>query len=78
MVEKCSVHGLPNGFIAAEREGYVADAAGNLCKGKVLLNPAHCLNKIKSVVVMLVDAGCNGQDIWIENNILRGEACLKS
>src|SRR5262249_4987515 len=43
---------------------------------EVLLNPARGFDKVDGVIVVLLDAGRDGEDVRIENDVLRREAGL--
>ena len=74
MIEECRMHGFAHRFVAPEREGDVADASRHFRIGEVLLDPPNRLDKVEGVVVVLVDAGCYGQHVRIENNVFGREA----
>ena len=41
---------------------------------QVRLDPAAGLDEIDRVVVVLVQTGRHGEDVWVENDVLGGEA----
>ena len=65
-----------HGLVAAEGEGEVGDAAGNLAPGAEALDLARGVDEINSVVVVLLHAGADGQDVGIEDDVLGVEADL--
>jgi hypothetical protein len=74
VVEEGRVHGLADGIVAAEAEGDVGDAAADLGVREVGLDPARGLDEIDGVVVVLLDAGADGEDVRVEDDVLRREA----
>ena len=74
VVEKDGVHRLAHRVVAAERKRDVADAAGDARAGQVRLDPARGLDEIDRVVVVLLDAGGDGEHVGIEDDVLGGEA----
>ena len=76
MVEKRGVHGLAHRIVAAETEGDVGNAAADLGVGEVGFDPTRGLDEIDGVVVVLLDAGADGEDVGIENDVLGREADL--
>ncbi len=64
VIEEHRVHRLAHRLVAAEREGEVADAAGDLDAGAALLDLARRLDEIDAVVVVLLDAGRHGRRCW--------------
>ena len=76
MIEEGRVHRLAHHVVAAEREGDVGNPAGDLGAGQVLLDPAGGIDEIQRVVVMLLDAGGDGQDVGIEDDVVRIETHL--
>ena len=76
MIKEDGVHGLAHVVVAAEGEREVADATADLRPGQVLLNPTDGANEIQSVAVMLGHTRCDGQDVGVEDDVLRREAGL--
>jgi hypothetical protein len=74
MIEKRRMHRFAHRIIAAERERNVADAAAHFRQRQVLLDPARRLDEIDRVVVVLFDTGADGENVRIENNLLRRKA----
>ena len=74
MIEKRRVHRFTDHVVPAERERDVADAAADLGAGQILLNPAGGFDEIHRIVIVLFDAGCDGQNIGIEDDIGRRQA----
>ena len=69
VVEEGGVHGLAHGVVAAETEGDVGDAAADFGVGEVFFDPARGLDEIDGVVVVLLDAGADGEDVGVENDV---------
>ena len=71
VVEERRVHGPAHRLAGAEREGDVAHAAGDLHVGKELLDLPGGLDEAHGVAVVLLDAGADGQDVGVEDDVLR-------
>ena len=71
VVQECRVHGFAHVVVAPETERNVAHAARNLGVRQVLLDPAGGVEKVNGVVVMFLNTRGYGQDIGVENNVLR-------
>ena len=76
VIEKRRVHRLAHDVVAAEGEGNVADAAADAREGQVLLDPFRRADEVRGVVVVLLDAGGDRQDVRVEDDVLRREAGL--
>ncbi|KAG1248084.1 hypothetical protein G6F68_013936 [Rhizopus microsporus] len=76
VVQEHRVDGLAHRFVAAEREGHVGDAAGDMAVRQRLLDDAGGLDEVHRVVVVLFDAGGDGEDVRVEDDVLRREADL--
>src|ERR687898_802166 len=76
VIEEDGVYRLAHRVIAAEREGDVRDAARGLGVGEGLGDLTHRLDKVHAVVVVLLDAGGDGEDIRVEDDVLRREVHL--
>ena len=74
VVEEGGVHGLADLVVAAEAEGDVGDAAGDLGVGEVGLDPAGGFDEVDGVVVVLLHAGGDGEDVGVEDDVFWGEA----
>ena len=74
MVEEHRVHGLAHGIVAAEREGDVGDAPGDLRMGQRVLDDPGGLEEIDGIVVVLLDPRGDGQDVRVEDDVLGREA----
>ena len=73
MVEKRGVHGLAHGLVAAEGEGDIADAARETRQRETRVQLAHGFDEGDAVVVVLLDAGGDGEDVRIEDDVSRIE-----
>ncbi len=69
MVEENGVHGLAHRLVAAEREGEVGDAAGNMDMRQGGRDLAGGLDEVDAVIIVLLDAGRDGEDIGIEDDV---------
>ena len=76
VIQEHRVHGLAHRLVAAEGEGEVADAARDLDVGAALLDLARRLDEVDAVVVVLLDAGGDGEDVGIEDDVLGREPDL--
>jgi len=65
------VHRLPDRVIATERKRQVAHSAAHPCKREVSLNILSGFYVINSVVIVLLDACGDSQNIRIDEDILR-------
>ena len=70
------VHRLADDVVAAERERQVADAAADLHAGAGRLDEARRLDEVDRVVVVLLEAGRDRQDVRVEDDVGRIEAGL--
>ena len=73
MVEKHGVDRLANRIIAPEAEAHIRDPTRHLGARQVLLDPACGLDEVDRIVVVFFDAGGDGEDIGIKNNVFWGE-----
>ena len=67
------MNGLPDGIVTAEGKGNVAHAAGALGMGQVVAYPAAGVDEIHRVVGVLLDAGSDGEDVGVENDVFGWE-----
>ncbi len=72
--EEYGVHGFAHHVVAAEREGYVADAAADFGERHALFDLAAGFDEVYRVVIMFFDTGGDGEDVGIEDNVLRIES----
>ncbi len=76
IVEEHGVHRLAHRLVAAEGEGEVGDAAGDLGGRAALLDLARGLDEVDAVIVVFLDAGGDREDIGVEDDVLGREADL--
>jgi hypothetical protein len=76
VVQEHGVDGLAHRVVAAEGEAHVAHAARDLGARQVALDPARGLDEIDRVVVVFLDAGGDGEDVRVEDDVLGWEAHL--
>ena len=76
VVEKSAVHRLAHEVMAAKAEADIAHPAADLRQRKMLLNPAGGFDEVHRVGVVFLDAGADGEDIGIKNDVLCREAGL--
>ena len=75
--EERRVHRLAHDVVAAEREREVADAAADRARrGSVALIDARRLDEVDRVVVVLLEAGGDRQDVRVEDDVGGIEAGL--
>ena len=76
VVQEHRVHRFANDVVAAERERNVRHAAGDVHAGAGRFDSRNRLDEIDRVVVVLLDAGGDREDVGVEDDILRREADL--
>src|ERR1700722_15598851 len=76
VVEERRVDGLANDVVAAKTKGNVGDTAAYSRERQVGFDPARGIDVVDRVIVVLLHARGNGQDIWIEDDVFRREADL--
>ena len=74
--EERRVHRLAHDLVPPEREGQVADAAAHLRARAGLLDPPGGLDEGHGVAVVLLDAGGDGEDVRVEDDVARRHAGL--
>ncbi len=74
VIEEGRVHGLADLVVAAKAEGDVGDAAGDLRVRQVGLDPARGVDEVDGVVVVLLHAGGDGEDVGVEDDVFGREA----
>ena len=74
VVQEDRVDRLAHGVVAAEAERDVRDPAGDLRAGQLLLDPPRRLDVLDGVPVVLVNAGRDGEDVRVEDDVLGREA----
>src|SRR6185503_8311973 len=76
VIQEYRVHRLAHRVVAAERERDVADAAADVRVRTTALDRGRRLDEIVRVVVVLLDAGGDREDIRIEDDVFRRKARL--
>ena len=76
VIQKRGVHGLADLVVAAEAERDIGDAAAHLRMRQVGLDPARRVDEVNRVVVVLLHARGNGENVRIEDDVFRREADL--
>ena len=71
VVEEHAVHRAAHRLVAAEREAEVRQAAGDVGAGTAGADLARRLDEVDRVAAMLVDPGGDGEDVGVENDVLR-------
>ena len=74
VVEEDAVHRPAHRFVAAEGEGEVGEAARDMGMRAALPDLAARLDKVHAVIIMFLDARRDGEDVGIEDDVLRREA----
>ena len=74
--EEDRVDGLAHRVVAAERERDVGDAAAGQHAGQLGLDAPHGLDVGDGVAGVLLDAGADGEDVGVEDDVLGLEAGL--
>ncbi len=64
------------GLLPRNEKRHVGHAAGDLGVGQFALDAAGGLDEVHRVVVVLFDAGGDGKDVWVEDDVLGGETDL--
>ena len=76
VIQEHRVHRLAHRLVAAEGEGEVRHAARDLRARAARLDLARRLDEVDAVVVVLLDAGRDREDVGIEDDVLGREADL--
>ncbi len=74
--QKGGVHRLAHAIVAAEAERDIRDAAAHLGVRQVRLDPARGVDEVERVIVVLLHAGGDGEDVGIEDDVFRREPDL--
>ena len=73
VVQEDGMDGFAGRIVAAETERHVRHAARDLRVRQVFLDPARGVDEVDGVVVVLFDAGGDGKDVRVENDVFRRE-----
>ena len=76
VVQEHGVDSFAHRFIAAEAEAHVRHTTRDLGARQVLLDPARSVDEVHRVVVVLLDAGGDREDVGVEDDVLGREAHL--
>ena len=71
VVQEHGVDGFAHRVVAAKAEGHVGNAATHLGTGQVLLDPARGVDEVHRVVVVFFDAGGNGKNVRVKDDVFR-------
>ncbi len=71
--EEGRVHGFSDFVVSSEAEGDVGDASADSGAWEILFNPSGGADEIDGVVCVFVDSGGDGEDVGVEDDVLRGE-----
>ena len=71
VIQKSSVNRLAHRVVAAKGKGHIADAAADQRVRQLPLNQAHRLEVGQGVLVMFLNARTHGENIGVENDVLR-------
>src|SRR5690606_1848692 len=74
VIQEHRVNGFTHRLVTAEGEGYVGHTTRNLGVGQVVGNELTTVDEIHRVVIVFFNTGGHGEDVWVENNVLRREA----
>ena len=73
VVQKHGVNGLAHRVVAAKRKAHVRHATRHLGTRQVLLDPARGLDEVHRVVVVLLNASSDGEDVGVEDDVFSRE-----
>ena len=65
------MYGFTYMFISPERERNITYTATHFGKRHGLFYFTGGFNEIYCIIIMLFNTGCNGKNVWIEDDILR-------
>ena len=68
------MHSFAYFVVAAKAEGDIGDAAADFGVGQVGLDPASGVDEVDCVVVVLLHAGGDGEDVGVEDDVFGREA----
>jgi hypothetical protein len=70
MVQEGGMEASANCFIAAKAESQVAYSSTDFAAWTYALELASCIDEIHTIVVVLGEACANGENIWVEDDVL--------
>ena len=68
------MHRFADGVISTEGEGNVRDSAGDFGVREIFFDPTGRVDEVEGVVVVLFDAGGDGEDVGVEDDVFGREA----
>ena len=74
VVQEHRMHGLAHALVAAESEGEIGDAAGDMDVRQLFLDAPRRVDESAGIIAVLLDAGGDGEDVGIEDDVLGREA----
>ncbi len=74
VVEEGGMDGFADDVVAAEGEGDIADAAGDFAERQCLFDLACSLDEVEGVAIVFLDAGADGENVRIENDVAAEKA----
>src|ERR1019366_2547736 len=69
VIKKRGVHGLSNLVVASKTERDIRDAATDLGMRQIGLDPSRGVDEVNRVVVVLLHAGGNREDVRVEDDV---------
>ncbi len=78
VVEEHGMHRLTHRLIAAEGEGQVGNATGNMRERHGFADGLGGFNEVHAVIIVLLDTRGHRKHVWIEDNVFRRQARLFS
>src|SRR5262249_60331661 len=73
--KKRELHLLATRVFTTKKKKFFTAPAADARSREILFNPARRFNEIDCVVTMFFKTGGNGQNVWIEDNIVCWEPC---
>ncbi len=67
------MHGPAHRLVSAKRKRDVRNTPRNLHQGKFPADLSDRLDEIQAVGIVLLDAGGDGKNVGVENNVFRGK-----
>ena len=76
VVQEHGVDGLAHRVVTPEAEGHVGHATRHLGTRQILLDPARGFDEVHRIVVVLFDAGGDGKNVRVKNDVFGWKAHL--
>ena len=70
MMQESRMETTPNRFVPTETECKVADTTTDLAARACTLDLTSCIDEVKCIVVVLSEAGANGENIGVKDDVL--------